>query len=447
MKRKSQTILSIILTILLGGCDYLDIVPVGQVIPQKTSEYRALINTAYSIFPQNKVLLNMRGSQFHPEEDPWGMGLDGFTSLKDIYTWNDQNPDPLTREYPYQDFYRVIFFANEIINNGPNHIDDGTENMDQIIAEAYLLRAYSYFELVNMFAPAYHANEAATVKAVPLTTEIDIEQQFPRATLEEVYNLIRADIQKAESLMKEQSQTKEHRYRFSTESLLALKSRVGLYSGDWEKSLEAAKAALKINGELEDMNAAGYVPNTDYGSKEAILSVEMVTDMYLQDYASISEDLLGKYEEGDLRPDHYFTMSWMGLTITNKCMKTNEKVSFRRSELYLNAAESAARLKKENDARDFLLVLLKNRYKPEAFETKKQESQQLTGDELVEAILGEREKELALEGHQWYDYKRGDQPEIVKNIRGVEYKLQKNDSRYTLQIPRSAVEANPLLKD
>ena len=59
----------------------------------------------------------------------------------------------------------------------------------------------------------------------------------------------------------------------------------------------------------------------------------------------------------------------------------------------------------------------------------------------------EREKELALEGLQWYDWRRNSQPEVRKMVKGVEVVLKKNDPRYTIQIPQSAREANPELND
>ena len=266
MKNKIKyLLLSSLFLFTLGACDdYLDITPVGQVIPNKTSEYRGLMNSAYKLVPQHKALLNMRGTQFSPEDDPWGMGLDGFDMYKDIYMWNDVNTDNAkTQEYPYILFYQVIFHTNETINNGPNAQDDGSESLEQVIGEAYALRAFMYFELANMYAPAYEKATASTVKAVPITTEIDVEQTFPKATLQAVYDRVLDDIDKAESLMVIEQQEGDNKYRFSLESLYALKSRVLLYMQKWQPSADAAQKALAINNQLEDMNSDSYVSNTN----------------------------------------------------------------------------------------------------------------------------------------------------------------------------------------
>ncbi len=450
MKNKiKQLLLSSLFLFTLSACDdYLDITPVGQVIPNKTSEYRGLINSAYKLVPQHKALLNMRGTQFSPEDDPWGMGLDGFDMYKDIYMWNDVATDNAkTQEYPYMSFYQVIFHANEIINNGPDAQDDGSESLEQVIGEAYALRAFMYFELANMYAPAYNKSTAATVKAVPITTEIDVEQTFPKATLQAVYDRVLNDIDKAESLMVLEQQEGDNKYRFSLESLYALKSRVLLYMQEWQLSANAAQKALAINNQLEDMNSNSYVSNTNYKSKEAMLSLENVTVLVLRDYASISNSLINSYKDGDLRPLNYFEESWNGYLIANKVSTSSELVSFRRAELYLNVAEALAHLNQLDDARTQLGTLLQHRYTPDAYTTEMDLLNSLSDDELIEAILAEREKELALEGHQWYDWRRTTQPEVRKTVKGVEVVLQKNDSRYTIQIPKSAREANPELND
>lgn len=440
--------IALALGIVLSSCNYLDITPTGQVIPRKTSEYRALLNTAYRAVPQHKVLLNMRGTHYNPEDDPFGFGLDGFDVYKDIYTWNDVNPDHAkTREFPYITFYQIIFLTNEIIQNGQHAERDTNESLQQIIGEAHALRGYMYFEMANLYAPIYDKSTAATTKAIPVTTEIDIEQSFPKATLQAVYDLILSDMEKAQSLMDVNQQVKENKYRFSLESVYALKSRVSLYMKEWQKSLEASVKSLSINKELEDMNSPTYKANTHYQSKEAMLALEELTSKELREYASISNSLLSLYKAGDLRRSKYFSESWLGYSITHKVNTIDERVSFRRAEIYLNAAEASAHLGKENEARQYLSDLLKNRYKPDAYTTEMQRINALSGEALIKEILLEREKELALEGHQWYDWRRTGQPEIKKTVKGVEYMLKKNDPRYTLQIPKSAREANPLLNE
>lgn len=225
---KKITIYTLLLSLIIGlsSCDkFLDIVPKGQVIPRTSSEYRALLTKGYHAFPRNKELLQIRGIQLNPASDPYG--LSGFPAYKNIYSWQDTaDTEGTTREFPYASFYQVIFFTNEVILNGANATQDSDESMDQIIAEAHILRAYSYFELANMYGPKY-STEARNTKVVPINTLIDTEQTLPRATLGEIYDLIENDLAEAEKLIKvDQWSAAQHKYRASREALLALASRV-----------------------------------------------------------------------------------------------------------------------------------------------------------------------------------------------------------------------------
>ena len=67
-------------------------------------------------------------------------------------------------------------------------------------------------------------------------------------------------------------------------------------------------------------------------------------------------------------------------------------------------------------------------------------------DELLQEIYDERTRELAFEGHRWFDLRRTTRPRIEKVIDGKTYILEKDDARYTLRIPQAAIDANPELQ-
>ena len=64
-------------------------------------------------------------------------------------------------------------------------------------------------------------------------------------------------------------------------------------------------------------------------------------------------------------------------------------------------------------------------------------------DQLVEEIVNERARELAFEGHRWFDLRRTTMPALTKTYNGETFQLNANDSRYTMRFPTEAVEANP----
>ena len=66
---------------------------------------------------------------------------------------------------------------------------------------------------------------------------------------------------------------------------------------------------------------------------------------------------------------------------------------------------------------------------------------QLSTEELIQEILDERARELAFEGHRWYDLRRTTQPALMRTYDGVTYTL--TPEKYTMRFPTEAVEANP----
>ena len=68
-------------------------------------------------------------------------------------------------------------------------------------------------------------------------------------------------------------------------------------------------------------------------------------------------------------------------------------------------------------------------------------------DELREEIYAERRRELAFEGHRWFDLRRTTRPELTKTYGTETFTLNAGDSRYTVRIPSAAIAANPNLAD
>ena len=52
----------------------------------------------------------------------------------------------------------------------------------------------------------------------------------------------------------------------------------------------------------------------------------------------------------------------------------------------------------------------------------------MSQEKLVTEILKERARELAFEGHRWFDLRRTTRPEIKKEIEDVTYTLVQDDS-------------------
>ena len=152
------------------------------------------------------------------------------------------------------------------------------------------------------------------------------------------------------------------------------------------------------------------------------------------------------YQEGDLRPDAYFAPADKdGNRKSKKGGNSEFRCTIRTGELYLNSAEAAAQSDNLPEARKRLLQLMEKRYTVEAYAQKKTSVESMGKDELIKEILNERARELAFEGHRWFDLRRTTRPRIEKILDGQKYVLEQDDPRYTLQIPKEAIAANPNL--
>nr|WP_199075698.1 RagB/SusD family nutrient uptake outer membrane protein [Pedobacter sp. ASV19] len=439
---KKLIILSLAAVLLsISSCKkYLDIEPVGKVIPTTASDFRALLNTGYYGFPKHKALLALRTDEFFLKETS-----DDFSAVKEIYSWNDVNPDGLTAPFPYLAFYKSIFYANEVIVDIDAKAGVSAETA-QIKGEAYLLRAYANFELLNLYAKVYNKATAVTDKGVPISTIIDLEQTYPQASVEAVYTQIFADLAAGQQLLNVEKWDAGLNYRFSKRAAQALAARIYEFRGEWDKALTAAQNVLQANNALEDLNAAGSLLPNNYTSKENIMSMEDVMDSRTSNVGVISDHLLGMYNQAnDLRFPMYFGQS-DGRYVSQKGNSSALKITFRNGEMYLIVAEAALQTGNKDLALQQLLALKAKRLKPAYFQTEKNRVSALSSADLLKEIYAERERELALEGHRWYDLKRYGQPELKHTVSGKEYTLLKNDPRYTIKFPKEALANNPNLQ-
>ena len=424
------------------ACDsYLDIKPVGSVIPGTLAEFRALLSRSYKDVSllRDRGMADFRSDMMLVRERDFDLD-----SYADIERWNDQAPHSSTSSFEWAVYYNVLFIANHVIQS-ESEITEGTpEEIGQLVGEAYMMRAYMHFILVNLYGQPYTLAGALDTKSVPLKLDTDLEKVLSRNTVAEVYSSILEDMKMAQEKLNKDKWEDRYAYRFTTLSLAALQSRVALYQGEWKASLDAAKLLLAKQHTLVDMNQKDALLPNHYQSVENLTPLEMTLSSSIDNAARVAPSFLQLYGEGDLRLDRYFTATNDdGFRKSQKSGSNTYLCSFRIGEVYLNAAEAAAQLGDTQTASTYVLELMKHRYTAEAFEAKRQAVEKMDKSALLTEILDERARELAFEGHRWFDLRRTTRPRLEKDIRGEHYVLDANDARYTLLIPKEALEANP----
>lgn len=436
--KKIIYILSIFLATGFISCDnFLDITPVGKVIPTTATEFRALMTQAYVSTPKS----GRARTAFRSDE----VGSFTDTESRSLYfeewTWDDYSPD-YSSDFGWRQYYQALFLINYTIENENKMTGGSKEEIAQLVGEAYAMRAYIHFMLVNLYGKPYN-EENLNTKAVPLKLNSNTEDAPSRNTVAEIYAAIESDIVEAGKRLNVEKWDVGFNYRFTTTALKAFRSRLYLYMQKWSESLNASKEVLEINKELVDLSQT-TMPN-NYQSVESIMALEYSSaDINRAIY--ISTDLYNLYNSNDYRRKNRFYTSEGGGRYTVRKGGSNEYAcTFRTGEIYLNAAEAACQDDNLIDAKDYLLQLKAKRFNATGYAEEETKVEAMDKDELLQEIYDERYRELAFEGHRWFDLRRTTQPAITKTENEKEYKLEQSDERYTIRIPNEAIQSNPNL--
>lgn len=431
-------------SLLATSCsNFLDIQPTGKVIPNTLEEYRALMTQAYAQSLTDRGVCDMRTGDITINDDAQNQ-----SDFGNIEQWSVNNTTGY--EFGWGPYYENIYYANAIIDKMDEITEGSQDDINQLVGEAYFMRAYMHFLLVNFYGQPYTKSGAIETKAIPLKLTLNLEETLTRNTVNEIYASILSDIEKAHKLINQKEWETGYNYRFSTLAVDAFKSRTHLYMGEWEEAYDAAERVLTQKATLENYNSTEFMLPNRYNSIESIVAYENVYNLNTLSASEATAKFVQMFERGDLRPAQYFKdINEKGNYPIKKTDKTSEyKCSFRVSELYLNAAEAAAHLNKLTEARSRLLQLMEKRYAPSGYTLKEGVVNNMDQTELIIEILNERARELAFEGHRWFDLRRTTRPKIEKTLSsGQTVILQQDDPRYTLSIPQSATTANPDLMD
>lgn len=174
-----------------------------------------------------------------------GIGIQGISN----YTIN---PSTMPASY-WKDFYQSIASANLVIKNAPNaKMDEQVKK--RFIAEAKVLRALYYFELLRIF------------KNIPFITEpintTDDYYNIPQADPKKIYTQIEADILSAIPDLPI-TVSGIDRGRIFQGNARAILGKIYLYDN---KKTEAAQQFAEVNGTPGQTSQYGYKLVSDYNS-------------------------------------------------------------------------------------------------------------------------------------------------------------------------------------
>jgi hypothetical protein len=367
--------------------------------------------------------------------------------------------------------YFVILSANSVLE----HLNDaGIEATDaeknNLKAECLFLRALAHFDLVRVYAQGYGYTADASHLGVPYVTKVDSEAKPARETVATVYKNIIDDLLEAEKAMSPDYQRggsgmKDAKGYANIYAIQALLARVYLYSKDYQNAALYAGKVIDAKDESGKpvyslWQAADFKDAKNY-TADAPTGGEIIFEIYNNTSSSygtglencwgmtsykqygdcgVSKDLYDLYEDGDARkqlitpdPDGnaLFTLKYAGKGLGS--VDANNVIVLRLAEMYLIRAEANVTLN-PNQAVEDLKTLATSRGATPATAS-------------VDYILIERRKELAWEGHYWYDLARLGKPMTRTDISGnVPTSIDAGNYRWALPIPDREFTVNPNLK-
>lgn len=172
--------------------------------------------------------------------------------------------DPVIRNF-WTQMYRTINYANVSIKNIPEiEMDEVLKN--RFVAEARFLRALSYFELVRAFG------------GVPKITEPTLDEtnnNLPRATIEEIYNLILDDLMYCEDILPDQYNA-INTGRATSGAAKALMAKAYLQKGDFPNTLAKTKEIINSGTYQLLPSLKDVFKVTKENGKEHIFSVQFM---------------------------------------------------------------------------------------------------------------------------------------------------------------------------
>jgi tetratricopeptide (TPR) repeat protein len=163
----------------------------------------------------------------------------------------------------YSDAYKKIAYANAPLDY-VDKVSGDAAMKNYVKAQAYTLRAFYYFHLVNVYGVPYTSDPDGP--GVPLrTTAAKENRKMTRNTVGEAYRLVVDDLRNAVALFEGLEPSRQYRqFRPTLPMALLLLSRAYLYMGDWEN---AARYSQKLIDDwshlfrikdLSELIAAGY---------------------------------------------------------------------------------------------------------------------------------------------------------------------------------------------
>lgn len=366
-------------------------------------------------------------------------------------------------------YFQVIKAANSIfdtVGGDGNMPEEGTDNRG-FYGQAKVMRAYAYFNLVNLYAKPYDV--AKDEKALPFYTSQFTADTKGLSTVGEIYNYVIDDLE--EAIIALEGFDRESKDMPDVTLAYGLLAYAYMQCGQYEKAAEAASAVIESGVyPLMDQDEILECGFRSVDNKEFMWAIDLTADntpalptfwghvdYFTYSYAAagdfkmIPDNLYAEIPVTDARK-YWFRnddplMPWgkfydAGLEPMGDRLWENDEVYMRVAEMYLIAAEANARANNLPAAKAALKALLMNRDKAAAATV-----DGMTADQLLESLYFNWRVEMWGEGRGLMTMKRFKKT-VVRGGNDYVYpgkSISYDDPRLYFEIPENEITNNPNL--
>ncbi|MEO5999908.1 MAG: RagB/SusD family nutrient uptake outer membrane protein [Chitinophagaceae bacterium] len=466
--------------------DYLETAPTSSI--NSTLVFQTTTNAFAALNGIHRLLYTSGASQDQGGEGSAMINLDmlgddlvmttsGNGWYNNTYKWVDhRTANSVTDAYMYLFYYQIISNANLIINN-VDAAEGETADKNSIKGQALVYRAWSYFNLVQMFGKRYDAaSKPNNQSGVPLLTS-NLIASLPRAKVEEVYAQILKDLADATTNLTGYNRD-EDKSQIDVSVAKGLKARVALTMQDWTTAAQYAVEARQVYSLMSpDDYISGFndtsIPEWMWGSHQisdqqeyfssffAYMSANFGSTNIRTNPKAINSTLYNMIPASDIRKQLWdptgansdFPIPPSGVRrpyMNRKFLAANSSLSvgdvpyMRMSEMFLIEAEAKARSGGQDAAaRDALFVLQKARDENAVKSVN-------SGAALINEILVQRRMEFWGEGFRFFDLKRLNLPLDRTNSNHTQalanvLTIPGGDPRWEFLFPQAEINANPAI--
>ena len=417
-----------------------------------------------------------------------------------MYFWEDYDHEDLDTPLNYWNAcYAGIAQANkalELLAAYPK-----TERVKALYGEAFLLRAYLHFMLVNIWSEPYGPSKSETSPGIPYLThpEKNAIVKYSRGTVKEVYDKIEEDLKLGITLVNDKYY-KKAKFHFNKRAAYAFASRFYLMKGEWQLVVDYANYVLgndpgkllrnwrqyerelgfnyiglsrKYTDTEEPANLLMTATESRIARNNPVQKYGMTYNSMVAIFNNKGIDGCENFKKPNLAPLYLFNASRPPVVDARYIAKFDElslhghegsrprglyvtNVLFSTDEVMFNRMEAYAMLREYERSVDDLVVYMKAKFGDLPACSRLDYTWTTSNNyevytpfygmtikqlALVKIITDFRQKEFVHEGLRWFDLRRFYMSVKRKSSNPLYRPLTKEDPRKLLQIPVEAIKS------